>query len=1234
MLSPTSRASLLIAFALSAACAGAGWRRSSTSTSGTADEWFAVPASEAIAGLAARAEEGRATAAELTLLGSLHEMLGRPTDAVAYYAHAIERGLEGGSAEDLRAAEAAATVLASLEGRAGGWSEAVTSLADGLADSPSSPRLASLVHQMRYRDSARRGDRVSARDAIHAAGCLTDWSAVGPFGPWNLLSFDELHGPANHGALLGTYHLGRGRGNAGVFVPESEGCNVELAAPAPGWGGTTYAVTYIDLESAERVMFRVETLASVRLFANDEEIMRRDRRRNYLPSVHWQEVALPAGRSKIVVALTSRYAAPGMSVSITGPRGLPIVTSSQRVSDRGYSTTRPILEESERSEASQLSSTTALFEARITLAEGNAQRARELAEGDDGTLAETPLGRTLVALSWNTDSSLSFDVAQNRSLTELERVNELEPHAWLPYLFEARHHADEDRLDDSLAVLQRGLEACPEQPALWMLRASLLTSYGLWREVEDAIERVIVLAPGSCEPLEANFALARSRHRTDRASEVARELSACNTLSQALVQNHMEAGRHAEAEAEVRRLMSVRGERPRLLITLAEALHARGAFRDEETILERILARDPEDRTALLGLVDLRESRGDRSGARALLEGAVDGTPGDHLAERRLLALLRDEELLGPFRADGPQAIADYESANVSYDDPSVLVLDRTVFRIYPDGSLVELTHGVSRVLTAEGIEAEGEFELPRGAILLRARTIKADGTILEPEEIEGKDSLSLPGLTEGDYVETEYLRGHEPPPEFPGGVWPWRFYFQGHRQAFHRSELVVVAPLDRELDLSWRGEPIAVEESRSDGLRISRWVARRRNTLPREPGGPHGDEIIPSLHVSSGASWEMLRQTLGEALVDRSRISAELRDQVQQILTESDAASPDERLDALFRWVAENIEDGGDALAQVSHMLAARTGNRTRLLAAMAEEAGLSVEIGFARSSWDDQTIEELPSLGMYQYVVFRAVGRWIHVGENARDAPSWYLSPDLLGQRVLLLSGVRAFATIPEEPRAADRREVRASLRLASDGSAAGQIREVLTGAEAVAWRAGFTRRAADERTGFYEERYVADVFPGAEVSELVIEHLTDPDEPLVISYHVAGVRLAEPNTDGLSLRLPHTSELAAAYATLPERSTPLVIREPYLIEIHLEIELPEEANGEISSTEHRLASTLGRFHQTRLEPTGATTISLRRMLAIRQGRIEPEEYRAFAQFCRGVDRVENHHYEIGRR
>lgn len=1211
--------STLLSVALLVGCGGA------TVTSRGSQGWPAESTDTTIERLRRAAASSRASSEEMALLGSLEEMLGRPTEALRWLSKAVTWGAVHDN--DLAAAEAAAAQIGALEGRSAHWGEVVMELARQLEGRRASPRLTFSIQGLRVRYADRHGTAEQVAQAVAAAGCLTEWQAVGPFGPFALLSFDETHGPEAPGPLRAVYDLGPGRGMSESFAPTTRGCDVELRAPQPSWGGTVYAVTYVDLDRARQVALTVDTTASARVFINDTSVMTLDRRQEYLPLFSTVHLWLPSGRSKVVVALTSRYSAPSMVVTMTDTEGRIVVSNATRTSPRGYSPARPtVLPEIETDEATELSPTRRFLSAYTSLSEGAPEQVRALLDQGSEALRQSAPGLLLRAMSWAADPTVPYDVARNRALTQLRAALELTPSAWRPYFELARHDADEERYEESLRRLRDGIERAPEQPALWMLYASLLTTRGLWSESEDAIARAAELTPGSCEPFQARLALARARHRQSDAEAAARQLVACDRSSDSLARVQLEAEGFDEAEAEIRRLLRRRGEEPLLLDSLAEVLRGRGEVDEETRTLARILERDPEDRIALLDMVDLAVAGGRTGDALDALARTMASVPSDHMMERRLHALLSESELLEPFRIDGRALIEEYEASGTSYEVPSVLVLDRTVFRIYPDGSVVELTHGITRVQSAEGIEAEGEFHVPRGAAILTARTVKADGTLLEPEDIEGKSSLSLPNLEVGDFVETEYLRGIEPPPEFPGGVWPWRFYFQGFRRAFHDSELVVVAPTGLNLDLSWRGDPLEGQRGEVGDLQVLRWVARAMGTLSDEPDSPNRDELVPSLQVSSGASWELYRHALAEALADRDRVSRELRAMARSLT--DDAGNDEERLESLYRWVAENVEDGGDPLASVAHMLAARTGERTRLTAILARVAGLDVRLGLARSTYADQTDDPIPSLNMYSYPVFRVGRRWVYVGDRARWSPSCYLPADLRGQPVLMLEpeGDAHFETMEAEPCQSDHTQVTVQLTMASDGVAQGTVEETHSGGEAVRWRSLLGRTPNTERQGALEESYVADVLPGAEVTGLEILQEEELELEVTIVYQVRGIRLGETPSPGvLRVVLPYHSELASGYASLPTRETPLVVRAPVDERVLFEVELPQGATARLPATAHSITPA-GEF--TLEAPRGSSarsSIRLERRITLHAGRIEPEAYEAFATFCRDVDRLE---------
>src|SRR5206468_12365610 len=129
------------------------------------------------------------------------------------------------------------------------------------------------------------------------------------------------------------------------------------------------------------------------------------------------------------------------------------------------------------------------------------------------------------------------------------------------------------------------------------------------------------------------------------------------------------------------------------------------------------------------------------------------------------------------FRLDGAAVIHAFEKAARRYDAPAVLLLDRTVARVFPDGAQMILTHNIVRVQSKDGIERWGEVPIPDGAEVLTLRTHKPDGSVREPEEIFGKQTVSAPDLAPGDYVEWETLEVREPVDAFAPGFLGERFY-------------------------------------------------------------------------------------------------------------------------------------------------------------------------------------------------------------------------------------------------------------------------------------------------------------------------------------------------------------------------------------------------------------------------------------------------------------------------
>jgi hypothetical protein len=261
----------------------------------------------------------------------------------------------------------------------------------------------------------------------------------------------------------------------------------------------------------------------------------------------------------------------------------------------------------------------------------------------------------------------------------------------------------------------------------------------------------------------------------------------------------------------------------------------------------------------------------------------------------------------------------------------------------------------------------------------------------------------------------------------------------------------------------------------------------------------------------------------------------------------------------------------------------------------------------------------------------VVRIGDRWIFVESRARWAPSCYMPPDLRGQPVLMLDGEALFARLPEAPCQPDSSEIQVALELAADGTARGRVTETHRGVEALRWRSLLGRTPEAERQGVVEESHTADVLPGAELVALRVRDEERVDRPLVVELEIQGIRLGEPLDERrLRLVLPYRSELVEGFATLPTRTTPLVVRSPVREVVDYEITLPQGARAATP----RDSSTINPLAEMQLNASfdrESSRLELRRQLEIRTGRVAPAAYPAFSAFCQEVDRLEAQPIEI---
>ncbi|MGE0784056.1 MAG: DUF3857 domain-containing protein [Sandaracinaceae bacterium] len=1139
------------------------------------------------------------------------ELHGDLDGALTDYLEVLTRAARSRDPRAWAFAEVAAAEVEGLDDAVDHFADRVVEALTPLLASPGAigPGARATVADLLIDIAYRRGDVARVREVAQAAGCADEWRVAGPFGPRHLLGFDAELAPESDAALGGEYDYGPGRGVRATRAVRARGCNVHLGLGTIVGPGTTYAETGLTVPSAGRYLVRLETPNAVQLFVDGASVARVDRRSIPVGRVTYHAVELSAGAHTFRVKLSSRHPNPVVHLSL-----VPAEARANR---------RPIEDDS---------LTSAFLAAQQAMSEGDIVRGRERLASH---LAEngSPVFLIAGAAAALNDPLREGTERHDRSRQLLSWAAERDLAAWYPRLTLAQLEANEGRDIEAIGLLREAREAWPGVIAIPLQLIDYLEARG-WIAaatpiVTDTAERI----PSACRPRRALMSHARLRHRADEAMVHAHSLVECDARSDAQLTLHVARREWEPAAAELARLATLEPEASTIgeLQARLDIARARGDDEAVQATLESLREHMPLADTLVLLEADRLLATRTEQAARQEISSALTREPAAMSGLRRALRAIGGPSPLEGYRRDGAEVIREFEASGRRYEEPMVLVLDYTVYRVFEDGSMLELTHNIFRLDSQEAVDSMGEFEVPENAHMLTLHTVKADGTRLEPDEIAGKDTLSFPNLAVGDYIEFEYMRPTESSAGYPGGFVGDRFYFRNYETPFDLSQLTVVTP--EELEVDPRGQAPETEHRQEDGLHVYRWTARESRPFVQEPASVSAREFFPSIYWGRGARWEDYVASLRDVLADRDVHDPAAERLVEQIAPAA-RTRPEERAQRIHAWVLENIEDSNDVFGLTPAMLAARTGNRARVLAYLLRLAGFDAEIALARSYTSDSTRAELADDDTYQHLLVRlTLGgevRWLYAG--ARGVPFDYLPPHLRGMDALMLDAEAERVTVADRDLESDLRTVRVELELRGDGGARLEITETFRGSGAVLWRNQLEEIPDAELEPQFESAYVANLLPSAQLSRLVVTGREDPEAPLVLRYDLDVAQLARPSRGSLALPPIYRARLGPQYARVASRTTTQLVGEGLALDVEIHVRAPDGGQVRAGSSPTRIDGPGG--SAVRIQTTGeGAEATIRRSYRIPRMRIEADAYEDFAQFCRQADEAESAELTVAR-
>lgn len=1151
-----------------------------------------------------------------------HNMHGRLAAGLEAVLRTVETSVESTDPRAAELAEAAASAISDYDGSVPDFATRVATRMAPVVDHPGHAGLAArfTLSQLLIELAYRRGDLARVQALSSTVGCSTTWRVAGPFGPRALLGFDEALPPEESGPLADRYDLGPARRTRATRDIETAGCALHMGNGPVGGAGITYAETTIEAASAGRYLVRLETPNAVQLFVDDAPVARVDRRARLVPRTTWHEVELTAGSHRVMVKVASRHPNPLVLLAVFPGEARGALPSGAE--DDPALTTDGYFER--------------LLSAAVHIARSDYVSARETlapaTTGDDAAVVPLVIASTVAMADPIRGSALGGDDA--RRFLEVARARDAT--AWYPRFQMLVLDALGGRVREALPDLRAAETDFPEVPLFPITIAQILQRAG-WQEQSDAeIASLLERSPSSCAAISASLdAAVRRTHEGEAAPLAERVVTECDARSDARLQHLVRQRRWDEASAELARLAALEPNTHRYQVldgqlTLARARGDRAAT---EQILAQLEELMPQSLNVVTMQADLALAAGHRDQAGERFARAHREEPESMADLFRIERAVLGVSPLEPYRRDGAAVIREFEASGHHYEAPRVLVLDYTVTRLFPDGSILELTHNIIHVQSDEAAEDEAQFTPPEGAQLLTLRTIKADGTRLEPDQIAGLEHIELPNVAVGDYVEFEYLRTEPPPAAYGGGVTGERFYFRNYETPFDSSSLTLVAPRDMEIVVDPRGQAPATETSEDGDLRVYRWAVHQSEPFVREPASVSPTEFFPSVLWAYHASWRDYVDSLRDVLVDREeRDPAALR-LVQETASPDGATTAEQRAARLYEWVMEEIEESSGALfEQAGTMVATRTGSRARVLLYLLHLAGIEADLALVRDFAGDSTDSPVPEDTRYASLLVRMQSNagpiWIATGQ--RGAPFGTIPPNLRGMDALVLNAAAEHATVTTPPIETDLRTVEVDMTLDEGGDARFDVQETFRGAGAALWRMQLEGVPAANLEDAFDEGYVSRILPGAHMTSLRITGREEHDQPLVLHYEfeVDGIGHVASGRRMLPALIP--TQLTNAFARLASRTTTQVLTPGLAIDLRLTVHVPQGA--EVSSLPDAEAEMGGPHGATAHYVTRRTGdgFVLERQVRVPRMRILPTEYGAFAGFCREADEVEGR--EIG--
>jgi len=1127
-----------------------------------------------------------------------------------------------------------------IESRGRGLTDAVPVIERALSQPIENPVTAFMLGHMLLAAVNAPGIALTEARAEQLSGRLPHWQLYGPFGKWQNLDFD--HKLAVETTIAPTYT----DGNEVRRPQEFESAGDTISMPED-WNnvGMDAAVSYVNAAHATRALLRIYSPASVVVTINGVEVLRNDRRRSYTPATSNAAVELKAGWNRVVVKLAgeaSRYfdlmLRPSQAMGATG---------------------EALTDAAQMPGGSKLAGDPQLLAAPRTLA---VWAEKQTADGKDA-VAE-----------WADGIRLMQDDDAEHGRVALTKATELAPESAAAWLDLARAYTLLPDASQSWTASQEeassrhALKLDPHNPRAFDALGHVYQSQGKMPEAAQQYAQCAGKGFADCDWAEFRLA-AQQRWVPEAETALGHALAESGSNWNNIVAG-LEFYSSVGDQAKLAQWQRVLAGDPRAAVAAGgyDLRHDQAA--EAARLLARAAAAEPSDVNVRRQYMEALLMAGDTAAAAKAASTALQDFPNDwRIAAEADEVALRENTARGiaqlrqtDYNRNMLRHEADFltgaqfwqpwyhAAAEIIPDAPgkaeypnanSILVFDQMVNRINADSTQDQYIHQIFRVLNAQGIAQLGDVKtITPGSDLITVRTIKADGTMLLPESVANLTSITMPGLEAGDYIEVEYVQ-HTPASAAIAGTLDNSefFVFSSSQQPFHYSDYIVLTPPNYPLLVDEERFPTPAKVTTlPNGDTAREWLIQKTRVLVTEPNMPPEQNLVPKVWVSGATSWDDISNYYADHEFAVERVTPEMRAQAKALTAgkTTDVA----RADALFDWVAKNIQPGeGAMLVPARQFFQDRSGNRIATFLGMLAAVDVPDHLVMARGVTDDSSTK-IPSVFQFQYPL-------IEVGSAAGEAKAppgtgWYDLNGDFAQRGYIAAGVRGgmamitgetgeneFTHVPEYESPLDGVALTVSGTVDDAGDAKLHLEMEFRGPNGEQVRQALRNQTDAQLPQVYQQLLLGS-YPNATATGGKLINLAPAGDgaaslPLIVAIDatVPGFIQVNGSGPGAGWDIEHlvgAVGVLARYAPLPFRDEPLVIPGDTFEQTSVKLTLPARFGSASLPPAVNLQNQFGRFSST-FSQTGSQ-ITFDRIMYLKAALIQPANYAAFRAFGEAVD------------